>query len=268
MPYLELHTLAAENPTSPSSVLIFPPLSDPVMDPVKAEKETAMRRYRRLRKLAKLFHLLLEAFATLLFLSWSSARLPAAARFSGDFLRGLASVIVSPRFVFLLGNAIVLVLFARSRHLASSADGSDGDLYDQFLESRRRIGFSPPPPPPTVASPEEVVFEDKAVCMEIRPCRRSQSGKIERRRRSLELRRAASDVGTNGEKPPPQPSAAATAQVKEEWETSTDDAEEFRRTIEAFIAKQMRFHREESMAIASAEGPHPSAGSPELHILK
>ncbi|EHA8591465.1 hypothetical protein COCNU_scaffold058515G000010 [Cocos nucifera] len=226
------------------------------MDPVKAEKETAMRRYRRLRKIAKLFHLLLEAFAALLFLSWSSARLPAAARFSVDFLRRLAAVILSSRFVFLLGNAIVLVLFAKSRHLASSADGSDGDLYDQFIESRRRIGFSPPPPPPpTVASPEEVGFEDKAVCLETRPCRRSRSEKIERRRRSLELRRVESDVGPNREKPPPPPPAAATAEVKEEGETSADDAEEFRRTIEAFIAKQVRFHREESMAVVSAEGP-------------
>ncbi|XP_008800739.2 uncharacterized protein LOC103715017 [Phoenix dactylifera] len=229
------------------------------MDPVKAEKETAMRRYRRLRKIAKLFRLL-EAFAALLFLSWSSARLPAAARFSGYFLRRLAAVILSPRFVFLLGNAIVLVLFAKSRQLSSSADDSDGGLYDQFLESRRRIGFSPPPPRTTPASPEEVVFEDKAVCMETRPCRRSGSERIvrrrkslERRRKSLELRRAESDVGPKGEKPPQPPPTAA----KEEWETSTDDAEEFRRTIEAFIAKQTRFHREESMAIVWAEGPSP-----------
>ncbi|XP_010924339.2 uncharacterized protein [Elaeis guineensis] len=255
MRYLQLPRVTADNPTSPSSLLIFPLPSDPAMDPVKAEKETAMRRYRRLRKIAKLFHLLLEAFAALLFLSWFSARLPAAARFSGDFLRRLAAVILSPRFVFLLGNAIVLVLFAKSRHLASSADGSDGDLYDQFLESRRRIGFSPPPPTPTVASPEEVVFEDKAVCMESRPCRRSRSEKIERRRRSVELRRVVSDVGPNGEKPPPPPPAVATAEVKEDSETSADDAEEFRRTIEAFIAKQVRFLREESMAVVSAEEP-------------
>lgn len=266
MRYLQLHTVTADNPTWPSTLLIFPLPSDPAMDPVKAEKETAIRRYRRLRKIAKLFHILLEAFAFLLFLSWSSARLPAAARFSGDFLRRLASVILSPRFVFLLSNAIVVVLFAKSRHLASSADGSDGDLYDQFLESRRRIAFSTPPPLPTSTSPEEVVFEDKAVCMETRPCQRSRSGKIERRRRSLQLRRVESDVGPNGEKPPPLPPAAATAQVKEESETSSDDAEEFRRTIEAFIAKQMRFHREESMAIVSAEGQHPAAGSPERHI--
>lgn len=238
------------------------------MDPVKAEKETAMRRYRRLQKIAKLFHLL-EAFGALFLLSWSSAHLPAAARLSGDFLRRLADVIVSPRFVFLVGNAIVLVLFAKSRHLSSSADDSDGELYDQFLETRRRIGFSSPPPP-TLAPPEEVVFEDKTVCVENRVCLRSQSEKIGRRRRSPELRREESDVGPKGEKPPPPPTAA-TAAVEEECETSTEDAEEFRRTIEAFIAKRTRFLREESMAVVSAEGSDPlisSAGSPERNILK
>ncbi|XP_008797554.2 uncharacterized protein LOC103712725 [Phoenix dactylifera] len=267
MPYFELHTLTAENPTSPSSLLIFPPLSDPAMDPVKAEKETAMRRYRRLKKIAKLFRLL-EVFAALLLLSWSSARLPAAARLSGDFLRRLAGVLLSPCFVFILGNTIILVLFVKSRQLSSSTDGVGGDIHDQFLETRGRIDF-PPPPPPTLAAPEEVVFEDKMVCTETRTCRRSRSEKIKHRRKSPELRRSESDVGPKGAKPPPPP-PAAPASEEDERETSADDAEEFRCMIEAFIAKQTRFHLEESMAIVSAEGPHPlitSAGSSEPNIL-
>ncbi|XP_010926172.1 uncharacterized protein [Elaeis guineensis] len=267
MLYLELCTLTAENPTSPSSLLIFPPLSEPAMDPVKAEKETAMRRYRRLQKIAKLFRLL-EVIAALLLLSWSSVRLPAAARLSGDFLRRLAAVLLSPRFVFLLGNTIILVLFAKSRHLSSSTDGVGGDIHDQFLETRGRIDF-PPPPPPTLAAQEEVVFEDKTVCMEIRACRRSRSEKIDRRRKSPELRRAGSDVGPKGAKPPPPPPEAPAA-AENERKMSSDDDEEFRHMIEAFIAKQTRFHREESMAIVSAEGPQlliPSAGSPEPNIF-
>ncbi|KAG1346857.1 hypothetical protein COCNU_06G006860 [Cocos nucifera] len=237
------------------------------MDPVKAEKETAMRRYRRLRKIAKLFRLL-EVIAALLLLSWSSVRLPAAARLSGDFLRRLAAVLLSPRFVFLLGNTIILVLVAKSRHLSTSTDGVGGDIHDRFLENRGRIDF-PPPPPPTLAAQEEVVFEDKTVCLETRVCRRSRSEKIERRRKSPELRRAGSDVGPKGAKPPPPTPAAPTAE-EDERETSAEDAEEFRRMIEAFIAKQTRFHREESMAIVSAEGPHPlipSAGPPERNIF-
>ncbi|KAF0923574.1 hypothetical protein E2562_006571 [Oryza meyeriana var. granulata] len=35
-----------------------------------------------------------------------------------------------------------------------------------------------------------------------------------------------------------------------------DDAEEFRRTVEAFIAKQTRFHREESMTMVVAGVGH------------
>ncbi|CAL9187168.1 unnamed protein product [Musa hybrid cultivar] len=226
------------------------------MDAIQAEKETAMRRYRRLQKIGTLLRYL-EAVAGLLLFSWLSARLPAAARLSVDFLRRLAAVLLSPRFVFLLGNAIVLLLFAKSGHLSPSPSSSSsatttssasssaavGDLFDEFLESRGlRFSFSLPPP-----QEEVVVYEDKAVCVETRAFRKSRSQRMERRRGPPpELRRAETVVaGRKRDMFPP-----TTTEASEE-EVQAEDAEEFRRAVEAFIAKQTRFHREERMAIAS-----------------
>ncbi|CAD5179551.1 uncharacterized protein LOC103989212 [Musa acuminata AAA Group] len=230
------------------------------MDAIQAEKETAMRRYRRLQKIGTLLRYL-EAVAGLLLFSWLSARLPAAARLSVDFLRRLAAVLLSPRFVFLLGNAIVLLLFAKSGHLSpspssssatttssassssSSSSAAVGDLFDEFLESRGlRFSFSLPPP-----QEEVVVYEDKAVCVETRAFRKSRSQRMERRRGPPpELRRAETVVaGRKRDMFPP-----TTTEASEE-EVQAEDAEEFRRAVEAFIAKQTRFHREERMAIAS-----------------
>lgn len=96
------------------------------------------------------------------------------------------------------------------------------------------------------------MFEDKKVLREERraaPPRRSRSEKLdEPRQRSPELRRAETDVKARRE----------------------EDEEEFRRTIEAFIQKQWKFQREESMAVVccrGTEGLNCSAGTVEAREI-
>ncbi|XP_010906328.1 uncharacterized protein [Elaeis guineensis] len=196
-----------------------------------------MWRCRRLQEMKRLFRCV-EALAAVLLLSWSSARLPAAARLSGDLLRRLAALLLSPRFVFLLGNAIVLVLFAKSGHsspspAAASLPAGAGDIYDEFVDRQRRMMQYPA---------AEVVYEDKKVCVEGRACHRSPSERMEWGPRAPEFRRSVTEVESSK-----QPVA------------SEEDAEEFRRTVEAFIAKQLRFHRQESMSMTVGS----SAGTAE-----
>ncbi|XP_072995646.1 uncharacterized protein [Typha latifolia] len=218
------------------------------MESVKAEKDTSSSTRLLLRRLKTLARLLrfLEALAALLLLSWSSLHLPDAAA----LLRRLAAALLSPRFVFFLGNAIVLLLFADSRHLSSSSSSSSattGDLNHEYLDHLYRT--------PAVPAAADVAFEDKkAVRVETRgKYRRSKSERVAPRRASPELRRSETEIGRKNEEEPKGP---------EDWIQSAEDAEEFRRTIEAFIAKQARFHREESMAIVS------SAGAPEATLGK
>ncbi|KAG6526897.1 uncharacterized protein LOC122040429 [Zingiber officinale] len=194
-------------------------------DAIQAENQTAMRRYHRLRQIGTLLRYLEAAAAVLLLLSWSSARVPDAARLSADFLRHLVAVILSPRFVFLLGNAIVVLLLAEShRHSPSSSTSSSaGDMiYREFVESRAG-GHLPRSLAPS--SPEEVIYEDKEVCIEMPALRRSRSARMRRRRGATK----GTDLTT-------EPDEAAQEE---------EDEEEFRRAVEAFIAKQTRFLREE-----------------------
>lgn len=96
---------------------------------------------------------------------------------------------------------------------------------------------------------QDVVFEDKeAVSVETTTTKftRSKSERFEKKRRDdKELRRSDTEVmreKRNGDK----------ELEEEEWRPSVEEAEEFRKMIEEFIAKQARFHREESMAIVGA----------------
>ena len=64
-----------------------------------------------------------ELLALVAFLSWSSSRVPSAA---AAVLRFAGSLLLNARFVFVLGNAIVLLLLALSRHDLSASSSSSG----------------------------------------------------------------------------------------------------------------------------------------------
>ncbi|KAE8800910.1 putative GPI-anchored protein 58 [Hordeum vulgare] len=222
-----------------------------------------------------------ELIALAALLSWSSSRAPSAAAAA---LRVAGSLLFSPRFVFVLGNAIVLLLLALSRrergdHPApATSSGAGIDQSSQapaVLAAGSFASFASPTTPtptPTQASeapvamamatvPEEeeevvkpVVSVTTHAASKARAPRRTRSEKMGRRgelsRRSASpepvplMRRSESDNGRRRR-------SSVTARdvgVARGW-AGTDDAEEFRRTVEAFIAKQTRFRREEeSMA--------------------
>jgi hypothetical protein len=184
-----------------------------------------------------------EVLALAVLLSRSFRRLPCAAAAASSVLRVAAAVILHPRSVFVLANAIVVLLVALSRRDAASAPPSRStsstdprDEQDQFLP------FSDAPADPG----KEAVFEDKqAVHVTVRAqpprCTRSEkagTGGGRRRAGSPELQRAESENGRRRR--------SVSAAAPDDW--GAEDEEEFRRAVEAFIAKQQtRFHREESL---------------------
>ncbi|KAG6482304.1 hypothetical protein ZIOFF_058935 [Zingiber officinale] len=219
----------------------------------REEKETAMRRHRWLRQIGILLRCF-EAASAVLLLSWSSDRAPAAARLTADFFRRLAAVLLSPRFVFLIGNAIVLLLFSKShqRYSSHSLSASAADIYQEFLESRGSGGHLPCSQAPSSSPHEEAIYDDKEVCIETAAYQRSRSERMRRRRGARPgLRRAATDLGL----------AKGTKLVQDhedEKAAEASDAEEFRRVVEAFIAKQTRFLREEECSAAVSLSPTPT----------
>ncbi|KAF5196276.1 tRNA-methyltransferase non-catalytic subunit trm6MTase subunit [Thalictrum thalictroides] len=156
------------------------------IDNVKVEKANAMMKYNRLKKIADLFRFF-EICVVLILLSWFSTRVPVTFRVLSDYFRHICVVVVSPCFVFLLGNVIVLTLFLKSGQFGQSSTGisSGTDLYDEFVKNscnrdkiRSDISSSVPeinisPPISEVITveekeisspaPEIVVYEDKQI---------------------------------------------------------------------------------------------------------
>lgn len=174
-----------------------------------------------------------EIFLLLLLLTWTSTRLPFALRTTADYLRRLLSVVVSHLFIFFLSNAIVLILFFKSRSLF---------LHHMTFQDHREIisldfcqdfvaGESLRP------AEEVVVYQDKRTILEVTKVRvhkRSQSENFRREIKS-ELRRSETT-----EKMPRRSAAEVVDELSNE---------EFQRAIDAFIAKQIKFHQQEKLAI-------------------
>ncbi|KAI4314823.1 hypothetical protein L6164_027691 [Bauhinia variegata] len=231
---------------------------------VKAEKARATLRYNLLTSIAKTLRIV-ELCLALLLLSWIVARLPFAVKISSDYIRRVSGFIGSPLFVFMVTNAIIATLMAKSGRITSqnsAGDDAETELCEELLKhsAERRESPSEAYALPRVA--EEVEYQDKQIISEINATIRrledqtqidtctdtendddhsSQFPKVYRRTQSEKLkgdsvqrkfRRSETEIGR--EKFYPQDKLSN---------------EEFQRTIEEFIAKQMRFLREEESSI-------------------
>ncbi|KAM5576092.1 hypothetical protein ABKV19_007122 [Rosa sericea] len=246
-------------------------------DNVKAEKASAMRRYNRLRTIARLFRLAELCVAAVL-LSWTFTRLPFALRISLDYLRLFSGVVSSPLFVFLVCNAIIVSLFAKSRNVTASASASaspqdpkddvETQLYDEFTNNcGGKMSNSGNDVVSTVK--EEVVYQDKQIISEVnaadpKPETDSNSGagsdsdsglefpKAIRRTKSEKFERVVPAKLKRSDTDDCRKMLRSGEETVPEDFNPEDDLsnEEFQRAIEAFIEKQKRFrHQEESLAI-------------------
>ncbi|XP_030450409.1 uncharacterized protein LOC115672669 [Syzygium oleosum] len=216
---------------------------------IKVEKRAyrSTGKYCRLRKIASLFRIV-EICVLLVLLSRFSTQLPIAVKNSGEYFRDLKVVLVSPRFVFILGNAIIITLFAKSGQFSARDSTIKSDLYDEFLEKSEKSRNN---------HQTETQFQDKQILREeasddkhvvhrdevVKTYRRSQSENLHHENRvklHRVLRRSATEKC--GE------SALCAETGKSEKSSFPADSlsnEEFRRTVEAFIARQQRSLREE-----------------------
>ncbi|KAJ7953038.1 tRNA-methyltransferase non-catalytic subunit trm6MTase subunit [Quillaja saponaria] len=249
-------------------------------DNVKAEKASAMRRYNLLQTIAKLFRTV-EICIAVVILSWIFTLLPLAVKISGEYARRLYGLIGSPLFVFIIGNAIIITLVAKSGLVNGETSGSDNaetEIYEEFLKnSGGDATKSPSETDNPSREPEEFEYHDKQIISELnlnvtshmledqaeidtctvkdreteidldfpKVYRRTQSEKFKPNNTmesKRELRRSETEKFLNnansGHNPP-----------ENLYPEDNLSNEEFQRTIEDFIAKQMKFLREESLAI-------------------
>ncbi|GKA32683.1 hypothetical protein Tco_0719050 [Tanacetum coccineum] len=168
------------------------------------------------------------------------------------YLRHALTIIVSPLFIFLISNVIVITLVVISGQLNGNGNGNSNavsnavtDLYDEIVNDDV-IGDVVNVP---VTEPEEkIVYQDKQVVSEAKPLnndrklyKRSQSENLMKNERCLDevkLKRSETELGRRKSEIP------VTENVVDELSDK-----EFQKRIEGFIAKQVKFHQEEKLAI-------------------
>ncbi|CAN0909173.1 hypothetical protein LINGRAHAP2_LOCUS25649 [Linum grandiflorum] len=201
---------------------------------------------------------LLEILVVLAVLSRVSVQLPVSLKGSGECIKDFLLVLASPRFVFVVGNVIVIVLFAKSGHLPGGVKKSD--LYEQFVEVRGNQSDkleSVVKEDCSVSSSENRVTQNdeleaivkenrsgSATSMIVKSYERSQSENLTSYRMPVkELRRSVTENLTKKKKEKKKNKGG------DQFPEDNLSSEEFKSTIEAFIERQKRFRRDEENSV-------------------
>nr|BAF98220.1 CM0216.380.nc [Lotus japonicus] len=105
---------------------------------LQAGRANAILKHDKLRRITSLLRII-EVCVLVVLVSRFSMKLPGSVRNTSEYLREFSLFMNSPRFVFLIGNAIIITLFAQYGQF--SAQGSaenvvqtEPDLYQEFLQ--------------------------------------------------------------------------------------------------------------------------------------
>ncbi|CAN4080110.1 unnamed protein product [Withania somnifera] len=217
------------------------------------------------KSVAKLFRIL-ELCVGVFVLLWSSTRLPFAVKISGEYFRKLISIILSPLFIFLISNLIVLTLFFKSGRFSGDSstlcNTAETELYDSFVAKEDCSGNFIAGNNSSEPAREETVYQDKRTILEVNAPAISESetviekdfcSQIPRRTKSEKFERA-SNKEIYGKL------RRSETEMCRKNDSSGDPSEtlypvdelsneEFQKAIEDFIARQIKFHQEEKLAI-------------------
>lgn len=187
------------------------------------EKPRASQRS-NFRKIAS-FLRVIELCIVLVVICRLLTQVPFTVKNSVEYFRGLKVLLVSPVFVFVLGNVIVITLFSRSGKFSAQDSGMKIDcFYKECVENSRRSQF------------QEVDAQQR-----IEIYRRVQSEKF-CHKNDVKLGHVLHRSKTG------KPSNGFGSGEKSDKASSAEDAmsnEEFHRMINDFIARQHKFRMEE-----------------------
>uniref|UniRef100_A0A0V0I0U1 Putative ovule protein n=1 Tax=Solanum chacoense TaxID=4108 RepID=A0A0V0I0U1_SOLCH len=244
---------------------------------VKVEDNAVIVKLWSLKCVAKVFRVVEFCFVVLLLL-WISTRLPFAVRISGEYFRQIVGLLLSPVFIFILCNFIVLILLlksgfhSRDSSIFRNVAGAEV-LYDSFLKNTEfsadfSSGNSSLVPGiearDIVYEDKQTIFEESIVTNQVscgseeletvmnkaltkpKAPRRTQSEKLNKEtveEISVKFRRSETEKCRKVTNPGDSVSPETAHEVDEL------SNEEFQKAIENFIAKQTKFHRQEKLAI-------------------
>ncbi|KAL2346110.1 hypothetical protein Fmac_000110 [Flemingia macrophylla] len=185
------------------------------------------KHHRHLRKIASLLRYA-EVCVVLVLVSKLSVNLPTTLKNSSEYFRNFMG---SPRFVFFLGNVIIITLFAQSGqflHHSSEKGTPEPDLYLEFLHNSTinmdHVDNRKPKASDGVKGHDDEVVKDY---------RRCESEIVKRERSEKVLKRCETEkegVANNSKSSYPEDGMSN---------------DEFRRKVEAFIARQQKLRAKE-----------------------
>uniref|UniRef100_M4FCP9 DUF4408 domain-containing protein n=1 Tax=Brassica campestris TaxID=3711 RepID=M4FCP9_BRACM len=238
-------------------------------DSVKAEKAKALHRFHSIGFLFRIT----EICVALLLLCWIFTSLPFAVQISGEFLRRISYVVSTALFMFVLGNFLVASLLTTKSPFFSAASTIDGGaeayIYDAFIRTGDNRANSSDIGDLTE---EIIVYDDKQIIntetdsnsnptagredhAQIEPEKKSKDHPLTKVYQRSKSEISAKQCPVTVSKPLLRRSE--TEKCREIVEACEDvpfpednlTNEEFQKTIEAFIAKQLIFRRRESLAV-------------------
>ncbi|GMH13450.1 hypothetical protein Nepgr_015291 [Nepenthes gracilis] len=202
---------------------------------VRSEKVNAFLRYNQLRKITNFFRVI-EIFLFLTMISRFSFQLSVALKHFGKYFHGLWVMLVGPHFVFIVGNAIVIVLFTKSGHFSLRSPPNQAETEISEQEYKQQHGKQR-------TAEESTVIANIFPTSEGKIYSRSQPGKI----RCALCKKNCCEIGRWEQMRQHFDYCQKTGEAHYPEDHMT--SEEFRQKIEAFIARQQRFLREEEFQL-------------------
>ncbi|KAL1534828.1 hypothetical protein AAHA92_30959 [Salvia divinorum] len=208
-----------------------------MFDDVKFEKEKAVARFNRVRNLMRLRQII-EVASVFAAVSWCA---PAVAISAGACLLDFSACLFNHHVAFLVGNAIIVLLYMLCRHSDGGAPAAD--LYDDFVRYSEAARAPPPPEQSEEEAPAEigdggcdkemVVDECDNVAEVIEKATR-QIKRFQRNRSEMTLRR---EIAVRPELRRSETENRRKTVNPEAAEIENLSSEEFQRRVDAFIDK-------------------------------
>lgn len=222
-----------------------------------------MLRYKKRQRVTTLFRFI-EFCIFFVIISRVSTQLPLNFKLSTEYFKGLGVTLISPLFVFVLGNAIVIILFLKSGQ-SSTEDGSTNNV--KMDEYKQKCWMN------KEAYCEQIkkqsIHVQKAYCEQSKKQRKQRI--VVERQVEMKIHRSHSDnslcLSHDEKKPRKKLTRSATVGCRKVINTNSvkptmtmtttsypeDEMsnEEFRKTVENFIARQQRSLREEEFSYES-----------------